>query len=129
MGGRGSYAAGKNPDFTYKTVGSVNGVKVLVGIGTSHGLPVESHGSEAYIKLKPNGTFHEMRIYDKDKYMTLEIGYHPEPNLNNGDMRTPILHAHDLKIRNDFSIPSRTTRLLTKDEFKRFRKFFIGVSL
>ena len=33
MGGRGTYAAGKNVPFTYETIGTVEGVKVLRGIG------------------------------------------------------------------------------------------------
>ena len=56
MGGRGSYAAGNNVEYTYKTVGMVDGVKILQGIGNKHGLPESSHSSEAYIKLKPDGT-------------------------------------------------------------------------
>ena len=55
MGGRGSYAAGNNVEYTYKTVGMVDGVKILQGIGNKHGLPESSHSSEAYIKLKPDG--------------------------------------------------------------------------
>ena len=66
MGGRGSYAAGNNVEYTYKTVGMVDGVKILQGIGNKHGLPESSHSSEAYIKLKPDGTFHEMRFYNKE---------------------------------------------------------------
>lgn len=47
MGGRGSYAAGNNVEYTYKTVGMVDGVKILQGIGNKHGLPESSHSSEA----------------------------------------------------------------------------------
>ncbi len=44
-------------------IGKINGVKVLKGIGGKHSLPEESHTSNVYIKLKPDGSFHEMRIY------------------------------------------------------------------
>lgn len=32
MGGRGTFAVGRNVDFTYKTVGTIEGVKILEGI-------------------------------------------------------------------------------------------------
>lgn len=32
MGGRGTYALGKNVPYTYETVGYINGVKVLQGL-------------------------------------------------------------------------------------------------
>ena len=51
MGGRGTFAAGRNVDFTYKTVGTIEGVKVLEGMYGKHALPEESHSSKAYIKL------------------------------------------------------------------------------
>lgn len=69
MGGRGTFAAGNPVDYTYKTVGYIEDVKVLEGINGKHSLPDEAHSSGAYIKLKPDGTFHEMRFYDKDHYL------------------------------------------------------------
>jgi len=44
MGGRNTYAAGKNAPFTYKTVGFFHGIKVLEGLGGKHNLPEEAHG-------------------------------------------------------------------------------------
>ena len=66
MGGRGTFAVGNAVPYVYETTGTIEGVKVLQGVNGKHGLPEESHSSRAYIKLKPDGTFHEMRIYDKD---------------------------------------------------------------
>ena len=51
MGGRGTYSQGKNPEQTYKVVGEIYGVKVLVGTGHKHQLPEESRTAKAYIKL------------------------------------------------------------------------------
>ena len=82
MGGRGTYAKGNTTEQTYKVVGYIEDVKVLEGIGKNHSLPVESHSSWAYIKLRPDGTFHEMRIYDDEHYLVKEIAYHPEQKLN-----------------------------------------------
>lgn len=57
MGGRGTFAAGNIVAYVYRTVGKIEGVKVLVGLNGKHGLPEEAHSSRAYIKLKPDGTF------------------------------------------------------------------------
>ena len=95
MGGRGTFAAGNSVAYTYKTVGYVEGVKVLQGLNGKHSLPEEAHSSSAYIKLKPDGTFHEMRIYDKDHYLIKEIAYHPEPKLNSGNRFENVLHIHE----------------------------------
>lgn len=118
MGGRGSYAAGNNVEYTYKTVGLVDGVKILQGIGNKHGLPESSHSSEAYIKLKPDGTFHEMRFYNKEHVLYMEIAYHPEQALT-GNRHTPILHYHCMminlvKIQRDLFIEQRRKFCLRK---------------
>ncbi|HIU91373.1 MAG TPA: hypothetical protein IAC72_05135 [Candidatus Fimimonas merdipullorum] len=123
MGGRGTFAKGNNVPYVYKTVGEIEGVPVLEGIGGIHSLPEESHSSEAYIKLKPSGIFHEMRIYDKEHYLVKEIAYHPEPKLTGGKRRN-ILHIHEY----DRSFKRSAARLLTQKEFNLFQKYFIGVN-
>ncbi len=122
MGGRGTFASGKNVAYTYETVGKIEGVKVLRGINGKHSLPEEAHSSNAYIKLKPDGTFHEMRIYDKEHYLVAEIAYHPEPKLT-GNF-SPVLHIHEYQ-RDDFS--ERPSRLLTDEEYIKYKKYFKGV--
>ena len=132
MGGRGTFAAGNPVPYTYETVDYVNGVKVLKGMdGTGkHGLPESSHSSFAYIKLKPDGTLHEMRLYDKDHVLYLEIGYHPEPKLT-GNRVTPVLHYHvynplfsKTKLKGNFrSDPIKATKAMRK----HFAKFLRGV--
>ena len=122
MGGRGTFASGNNVAYTYATVGFIEGVKVLEGLNGKHSLPEEAHSSDAYIKLKPDGSFHEMRFYDKDHYLYLEIAYHPEGKLGARDK--PILHYHTYD-RNF----KRTTHRMTKAMRKHFRKYFKGVKL
>ena len=122
MGGRGTFASGKNVAYTYETVDKIEGVKVLRGINGKHSLPEEAHSSLAYIKLKPNGTFHEMRIYDKEHYLVAEIAYHPKHKLT-GNYQ-PVLHIHEYK-RNNFL--DRPPRLLTDEEYKKYKKYFKGV--
>ena len=130
MGGRGTYAAGNNVAYTYKTVGMIDGVKVLQGIGSKHGLPESSHSSEAYIKLKPDGTFHEMRFYNKEHVLYMEIAYHPEQSLT-GNRHTSILHYHlydDKFSRNKTGTFYRSkAQRLTSDMHKKYEKFFVGV--
>lgn len=125
MGGRGTFAIKNNVDFSYKTVGVISGVKVLKGISGKHGLPEESHSSKAYIKLKPDGTFHEMRIYDKQHYLVKEIAYHPEPKLNNGNRTECVLHVHEYIQKDNFSI--RPAHRITKEEYEKYKKYFKGV--
>ena len=141
MGGRGTYAAGKSVDYVYETDthfpfardGKLHGVKILKGMDGSgkHGLPESSHTSAAYIKLNPDGTFHEMRIYDKNHCLRVEIAYHNEPCLGKGK----ILHYHiyDEKkkknITGEFS-RSRAIRITRKMSiYKKYQKYFRGVTL
>ncbi len=126
MGGRGTFAIGNFVDYTYETIDKIGDVKVLQGLNGKHGLPEESHSSSAYIKLKPDGVFHEMRIYDDDHYLVKEIAYHPEPKLNNGNRTENILHVHEYG-RDNFK--DRTTRLLTQEEIKKYKKYLKGVIL
>lgn len=123
MGGRGTFAAGNIVAYTYGTTGKIESVKVLTGLNGKHGLPEEAHSSRAYIKLKPDGTFHEMRIYDKDHYLRYEIAYHPEPKLD--PSRQPVLHYH----KYDRSFTRSSARLLTDKVKKSFSKYFKGVTI
>lgn len=125
MGGRGTFAAGNQVAYTYQTIDKIEGVKVLEGISGKHGLPEEAHTSEAYIKLKPDGTFHEMRFYDQDHYLVMEIAYHPEPKLNNGNRSENVLHVHEYPKRNDFSL--RPLHKITREEYLKYKKYFKGV--
>ena len=124
MGGRGTFAVGNNVAYTYETVGFIDGVKVLQGISGKHSLPEEAHSSSAYIKLKHDGSFHEIRFYDNDHYLTLEIAYHPEPKLT-GNF-APVFHIHEYK-RDNFV--DRKARLMTEAEFETYKKYFKGVKL
>ena len=121
MGGRGTFAAGNHVPYTYNTVDTIEGVKVLSGLNGKHGLPEEAHSSHAYIKLKPDGTFHEMRFYDKDHYLVLEIAYHPEPKLD--PSRRPILHYHTY----DRNFNRSNAIKMTKAMKKHFKKYLKGV--
>jgi len=119
MGGKGTYAIGNNVGYTYQTVGKIDGVKVLKGMGNLHDLPVEAHSSAAYIKLKPNGEFSMMRFYDKSHYLVKEIAYHPEKYLDSS--RKPILHIHEYEPGN---LNNRQKRLLIAQEYEKYKKYF-----
>lgn len=120
MGGRGTFASGRDVAYTYQTNGFIEGVKVLTGLNGKHSLPEEAHSSNAYIRLKPDGTFHEMRLYDKNHYLTYELAYHPEPSI--GHKGKPVLHYHIYD--RDFN---RTTYKMPKAMRKHFMKYFKGV--
>ncbi len=124
MGGRGTFASGNNVAYSYKTVGKIAGVKVLQGIGGKHSLPEESHSGQAYIKLKPDGTFHEMRIYDKNHFLIAEIAYHVEPNIT-GNRHDKVLHIHEY----DRHFVRTDARILTDSEYEKYKKYFKGVPL
>ena len=122
MGGRGTFASGNSAAYSYETLEKIAGVKVLKGINGKHSLPEEAHSSWAYIKLKPNGTFHEMRIYDKDHYLVKEIAYHGEYKLT-GKYDQKVLHIHNY----DRNFIRTEARLLTKAECRKYKKYFKGV--
>jgi len=83
-----------NEYYTEKT--TLTGVKILIGYGNNHSLPDYAHTpGSIYAKMKYDGvTLHEMRFYDKNGYPILEIAYHPESAINNGDREHDILHYH-----------------------------------
>ena len=123
MGGRGTFAIGNCVAYTYVTTGKIENVKILSGINGKHGLPEESHSSHAYIQLKPDGTCHEMRIYDKDHYLIFELSYHPEPNLD--QTKQPVLHYHQY----DRDFRRTRAKKATKAMKKHFKKYLKGVSI
>jgi len=131
MGGRGTFAAGNVVAYTYQTVSKIEGVKVLQGLKGKHGLPESAHSSNAYIKLNPDGTFREMRFYDNQHRLYLEVGYHPEKNLKSPDK--PILHYHTYD--STFSVTKtgkggRSEAIKMPGGMKRkLRKYFKGVKL
>ena len=59
-----------------------------------------------------------LRFYDKDKYLVLEIGYHPVPELTGHHI--PTYHIHEYK-RDNFK--DRNPRLLTQEEMEKFAKY------
>ena len=130
MGGRGTYAAGKDVPYQYKTVGVIDGVKVLEPIDpkASRRLPEEAHSSRAYIKLDPSGKFLQYREYNDKHELVLEIAYHPEHKLTHDKMNKPVLHAHDYDPKvygNDWHPNARN---LSIEEFEKYKKFFVGLS-
>ena len=118
MGGRKTYAAGRDVPFVYKTVGTFHGIKVLEGTGHRHGLPEEAHTSAAYVKLAHDGNLLMLRLYDKDKFLTTEIGFHSEPKLT-GHYR-PVYHIHFY----DREFHRTKPRLLTPEEIEQYKPFF-----
>lgn len=117
MGGRNTYAAGRNVPFAFKTVGLFQDVKVLQGVGGRHNLPEEAHSSGAYAKLFKDGNPQMLRFYGKDRHLRLEIGFHAEPGLTGH--RGFVYHVHEYG--SDFS--RSKPRFLTQEEIRKYGKY------
>ena len=132
MGGRGTYAIGNNVAYTYEKVDEIECVKVLKGKNGEHSLPETAHSSNAYIKLDSNGNFYEMRLYDKNHCLYMEIAYHKEKNLT-GNNHEPVLHYHTYD--SNFSMSKnapfyRSDAMLLPDDLKeKYKKYFRGIKL
>ena len=119
MGGRGTFASGKNDTpFVSRTVGLFHGIKVLEGIGARHNLPEEAHTSLAYAKLFKDGNLQMLRFYDENKFLRVEIGYHPEPGLTGHHQ--PIYHIHTYTRLFERS----HARFLTREEVSLYGRYF-----
>lgn len=130
MGGRGTYSTGKNTAFTYECVDKIDGVKVLKPIDSkkSYKLPEESHtAGNRYILLDKDGVFHQYREYDQNHKVILEIGYHHEAALGNGD----ILHIHIHKTPGVEGHNEAEKRRIGPGDpyYEKYKKFFVGVKL
>lgn len=126
MGGRGTYASGKNAPYTYKTVGKIDGVKVLQPLkdGDSFSMPAESHSSSCYIVLDKKGVFRQYTEYNQGHLPVFEIGYHFEKGISKAG--EAVFHVHDYSAP---GIENRSKgRAITSEEFKKYKKFFKGVS-
>ena len=130
MGGRGTYAAGNNVPYQYKTVGFIEGVKILEPINpkASRRLPEEAHSSQSYIKLDSDGKFSQYREYNDKHELVLEISYHREVNVYHDGDTGPVLHAHDYTNKDKGKNWHKPARGLTLSEFKKYKKFFVGLS-
>ncbi len=114
MGGRGTFAKGNKVAFTYKTIGKIDGIKVLKGIDGKHGLPEESHSSNAYITLNYDGSIRQIREYNKDLTAKTDIEF----SIHKGKIS---LHAHDYK-----NGKRQNARELTNEEKNLYLKHFWG---
>lgn len=127
MGGRGTYAIGNNVPYTYKTVGKIEGVKVLEPMNSKRSLklPEEAHSSSSYVLLDKDGVFHQYREYDSKHRVILEIGYHHEPRFGKGD----ILHVHIHKSPGvEFHNEAKKERIYPGHPiYEKYKKFFKGV--
>jgi hypothetical protein len=129
MGGRRTFGSGNEVDFTYETTEKIAGVKVIRPMDESKSLklPEESHTADtSYILLNKDGTFRQYREYEDHK-VVLEIGYHYEPGLGEGN----VLHAHihekpGIEFHND---SSTIKRKLTWEEYEKYKKFLKGVEI
>lgn len=115
MGGRGTFAVGNNVAYTYQTVGTIDGIKVLLGLSGKHGLPEEAHSSSAYISLHHDGKVKQLRLYNSNLTAKTDIEY----SVHQGKLS---LHAHDY-----VNGVRQSARPLTDKEKREFMRFFGGI--
>ena len=132
MGGRGTFAAGKSVPYTYEKVDEIEGIKVLKGLNGEHSLPETAHSSSAYIKLDDNGNFREMRLYDKNHCLYMEIAYHKEKTLT-GNNHEPVLHYHtydnNFSMSKDAPFYRSNATILPNDLKEKYKKYFKGIKV
>lgn len=121
MGGRGTYASGVIVPYTFETVGFVDGMKALKGIGNVHGLPAEAHSSYVYVQRLENGNVKTIRFYDKGHRPIFEVANHPEKSLDPSGAN--VMHYHI--IDGDITKRGKAHRF-TKAMKKRYGKYFKG---
>ena len=120
MGGRGTYAVGRDVEPRWKTIGEIEGVSIVQKINIREGNtpPEESHTSKEYIVLHKDGTFRCYRKYNDDHTAAFDIEYHPEHTLNHSS--NPMIHIHFY----DNDGKRSPGRLLTEEEYSLIKKFF-----
>ncbi len=122
MGGKGTFAVGKNVPYSYKTVDKIDGVKVLQGLGILHNLPEEAHSSKAYLKVDSQGNFVRYREYNADRTSRFDIDYHKEPKIT-GNKTEKVFHIH---FYDKNGVRDVVGRRLTLAEFEKYKRFFRG---
>ena len=129
MGGRGTFASGNDVAYTYKTVDKIEGVKVLEPTDKTKALklPEEAHSSSSYILLDKDGVFHQYREYNSNHEVVLEIGYHHEKALGNGDVLH--IHVHNKPGIDFHNNPTTEKRKLTWAEYQHYKKYLKGVTI
>ena len=126
MGGNNTFAAGNVVAYKWRTVGKIDGVKVLAPVDSrsSPKLPEEAHSSRMYIKLYGDGRFSQLRIYDKKHRLRFEIAYHPETSLD--PSRNPVLHYHSYR---QLGFVHGKPKFATKRMIDKFGRYMKGVNL
>ncbi len=128
MGGNGTYSLGLSPEYSYETVGKIDGVKILKPKDPRKmaKLPEESHSPNArYVLLDKDGIFHQYREYNENHQVVFEIGYHYERSLGKGD----VLHVHVHTIPGvEGHTDARKYAIGPGDQYyEKYKRFFKGV--
>lgn len=129
MGGRGTYSKGQSPAYQYAREGTIDGVKIIRPINPSRSrkLPEESHtANTSYVLFDKDGVFHQYREYVNHKII-LEIGYHHENSLGQGDVLH--VHIHTVPGVEGHKSAIRKKLLPTDPLYKQHSKLFIGVKI
>ena len=112
MGGRGAFlrkkASERIPE--YKSVGIIEGIKVLKPVKGQNNLPAMSNTpGTRYLLMDDNNNFKQLRIYDNSRHLVVDIDYGHSPN------GSDILHIHFWK-----GGRSNNVRNLTSKDLKKY---------
>jgi hypothetical protein len=99
MGGNGSSIAYKKSKSEqekrpFVVVGNILDAEVISGTSGNSGVPLEGEVNGIYIKLKKDGEIKDILLYDENGEVYMQLSYHAEANINNGDSKKPIWHGH-----------------------------------
>lgn len=119
MGGRGTFALGRNVAYQYETVGTIEGVKVLEKKNKrdSTALPEEAHHSNAYILIGKDGEVRQYREFNENHTVKFDIDYQAEKNVFKSDKKILHMHYYENGVRNK-------PRILTEEEIHKYKKYF-----
>ena len=119
MGGNSSSARGGSD---YRAAGNIEGVVIVEGTGKQHNVPFLSPDGKPRIKLNPDGSVRQMRIYDPQTGRPkMDLDYTPEPSLAGGGER--IFHYHKWSPAGVRSPALEATREL----YEEYKKYLKGV--
>lgn len=111
-------------EYKLKDNKKVEDAKVLIGsTSKQHGLPDYAHTQNSkYIKENSDGSFRELRDYDKYGFPMIEIGYHPEQSLT-GNRHTYVLHFHTFKPNMERVMGGILSETEHPDIYKKYKKY------
>lgn len=90
MGGSKNFA--EKGEFKYKSVGTIYGIKILVGVNGEHNLPMFSGKSVAYLRVDDKGRPRTIRVFQNQEAAKDIDWMHGHGKFKEGE-----IHVHEIK--------------------------------